>query len=56
MDNAEGYCRKCNIQLQEDKYLNRRLKLEKDEQVKRTYIRGKKKIKKKLKRKTKKKK
>ena len=67
-DSSVGYCGKCNMQLQEDKYLNKKFKLEKDEPVKRKYTRRKKKsktnkktkpkkkIKKKVKRKTKKKK
>ena len=38
MDSTVGYCDKCNIPLQEDRYLNKELKLEKDEPVKRRYI------------------
>jgi len=52
LDGSVAYCSKCNIPLQEDNFLKIELKLEKDEPIKRKYV--KKEIKKKPKKKTKK--
>jgi hypothetical protein len=41
-DAAIGVCGKCKIPLQEDKFLNRDLKLTKDEPIKRKYYKSKK--------------
>jgi len=38
MDSCCAYCMKCQMELHEDKYLNRELKLKEDDPVKRKYI------------------